>query len=249
LLRRIASTARWRAFRLIGSTSASSSCPRSTSGFAARPEAPGAWDSNPSPNPTTLARSANSAQRLHEPPHPLDRNQNPGLPFGCRGGSSFKKMVGAPGFEPGTSPPQTVRATRLRHAPTRVQVYCRSERTRSVHAWRLARNRVSRTRTVRTPWRERQLRLASCLLFDLRGSLIARASIASVQLEKSRSSLRLRSAWYWIEKLGVFSVKRRIQRPPRAAAGTSSCRGQMGPSAADAGSVRRPPRPRHAPRC
>jgi len=27
--------------------------------------------------------------------------------------------IGAPGFEPGTSPTRTARATRLRHAPTR----------------------------------------------------------------------------------------------------------------------------------
>src|SRR5947209_2594002 len=27
-------------------------------------------------------------------------------------------LIGAPGFEPGTSPTRTVRATRLRHAPT-----------------------------------------------------------------------------------------------------------------------------------
>ena len=28
------------------------------------------------------------------------------------------RLIGAPGFEPGTSPTQTVRATKLRHAPT-----------------------------------------------------------------------------------------------------------------------------------
>jgi hypothetical protein len=33
------------------------------------------------------------------------------------GGSNEALLVGAPGFEPGTSPTRTVRATRLRHAP------------------------------------------------------------------------------------------------------------------------------------
>jgi hypothetical protein len=31
------------------------------------------------------------------------------------------RNIGAPGFEPGTSPTRTVRATRLRHAPTHRQ--------------------------------------------------------------------------------------------------------------------------------
>jgi hypothetical protein len=35
------------------------------------------------------------------------------------GGSNEALIVGAPGFEPGTSPTRTVRATRLRHAPRR----------------------------------------------------------------------------------------------------------------------------------
>src|ERR1019366_2295151 len=33
------------------------------------------------------------------------------------------RSIGAPGFEPGTSPTRTVRATRLRHAPTRLPVF------------------------------------------------------------------------------------------------------------------------------
>jgi hypothetical protein len=33
------------------------------------------------------------------------------------GGSNEGLLIGAPGFEPGTSPTRTVRATRLRHAP------------------------------------------------------------------------------------------------------------------------------------
>jgi hypothetical protein len=35
---------------------------------------------------------------------------------------SNSKTIGAPGFEPGTSPTRTARATRLRHAPTQVPV-------------------------------------------------------------------------------------------------------------------------------
>jgi site-specific DNA recombinase len=36
------------------------------------------------------------------------------------GGSNEELLIGAPGFEPGTSPTRTVRATRLRHAPKAV---------------------------------------------------------------------------------------------------------------------------------
>jgi hypothetical protein len=35
---------------------------------------------------------------------------------------SVSAVIGAPGFEPGTSPTRTVRATRLRHAPWRAEV-------------------------------------------------------------------------------------------------------------------------------
>src|SRR5438067_7336192 len=34
-----------------------------------------------------------------------------------------RRSIGAPGFEPGTSPTRTVRATRLRHAPRRKPVF------------------------------------------------------------------------------------------------------------------------------
>jgi hypothetical protein len=37
-------------------------------------------------------------------------------------GSNKEVLIGAPGFEPGTSPTRTVRATRLRHAPRRSRV-------------------------------------------------------------------------------------------------------------------------------
>jgi len=39
------------------------------------------------------------------------------------------RNIGAPGFEPGTSPTRTVRATRLRHAPMRLAVF-HSDRAR-----------------------------------------------------------------------------------------------------------------------
>jgi hypothetical protein len=42
-------------------------------------------------------------------------------------GSTNVRFIGAPGFEPGTSPTRTVRATRLRHAP-RVSDYPRPAR-------------------------------------------------------------------------------------------------------------------------
>src|SRR3712207_2537540 len=38
-----------------------------------------------------------------------------------RCGSAVFKAIGAPGFEPGTSPTRTARATRLRHAPITVE--------------------------------------------------------------------------------------------------------------------------------
>jgi hypothetical protein len=40
----------------------------------------------------------------------------------CLLGFGFLKVIGAPGFEPGTSPTRTVRATRLRHAPIQTPV-------------------------------------------------------------------------------------------------------------------------------
>src|SRR3954466_5150626 len=38
-------------------------------------------------------------------------------PSGSSGSCRRAEVIGAPGFEPGTSPTRTVRATRLRHAP------------------------------------------------------------------------------------------------------------------------------------
>jgi site-specific DNA recombinase len=51
------------------------------------------------------------------------------------GGSNEALLVGAPGFEPGTSPTRTVRATRLRHAPRNVSLaagFCRGSCRRRV---------------------------------------------------------------------------------------------------------------------
>ncbi len=41
--------------------------------------------------------------------------------------SSPGPQIGAPGFEPGTSPTRTVRATRLRHAPRPLSIANRHE--------------------------------------------------------------------------------------------------------------------------
>ena len=46
------------------------------------------------------------------------------------GGVSEKEMVGAPGFEPGTSRTPSVRATRLRYAPTGKLTAIRREKQR-----------------------------------------------------------------------------------------------------------------------
>src|SRR4051812_49838678 len=46
-----------------------------------------------------------TAARIRHPPHPAVVNVG------------AAPSIGAPGFEPGTSPTRTVRATRLRHAP------------------------------------------------------------------------------------------------------------------------------------
>lgn len=66
-------------------------------------------------------------------------------------GSNKNQIVGAAGFEPTVSAPQTPRDTRLRYAPMWLAVYCHSERSRSIQACKRARNRVSLTRTVSTP--------------------------------------------------------------------------------------------------
>jgi hypothetical protein len=51
------------------------------------------------------------------PPARLDGEAVTGTGASFGGGSNEELLIGAPGFEPGTSPTRTVRATRLRHAP------------------------------------------------------------------------------------------------------------------------------------
>lgn len=50
-------------------------------------------------------------------PDRLDGEAVTGTGASSGGGSNEELLIGAPGFEPGTSPTRTVRATRLRHAP------------------------------------------------------------------------------------------------------------------------------------
>ena len=58
----------------------------------------------------------------HEPRHtPAQNPQDAAAAFNGHG-SNKGQIVGAPGFEPGTSPTRTARATRLRHAPTHASV-------------------------------------------------------------------------------------------------------------------------------
>jgi hypothetical protein len=55
----------------------------------------------------------------HEPRHTPAHNPQDAAVASNGHGSNKGQTVGAPGFEPGTSPTRTARATRLRHAPTR----------------------------------------------------------------------------------------------------------------------------------
>jgi hypothetical protein len=69
-------------------------------------------------------------------------------------------IVGAAGFEPAASRTQAGCATRLRYAPLSGEsnhVSCRQ----SIHACSRARNSVSHARTVRTPYRDLQVRFRS----------------------------------------------------------------------------------------
>ncbi len=77
---------------------------------------------------TDKARRLREARHRPRHPHPAggDRQRprrhphSAGRPEPCRGRAgdrSGQVKIGAPGFEPGTSPTRTVRATRLRHAP------------------------------------------------------------------------------------------------------------------------------------
>ena len=82
--------------------------------------------------PAQLASAAQNGRRNgHHAPGPPTRTA--ALPGG---GSKEALVVGAPGFEPGTSPTRTVRATRLRHAPMTVQY---STRTARAARWYVAR--------------------------------------------------------------------------------------------------------------
>src|SRR4051812_46874855 len=56
--------------------------------------------------------------RLGGAPKKRARNSASHIPSATtQAAPSRRRQIGAPGFEPGTSPTRTVRATRLRHAP------------------------------------------------------------------------------------------------------------------------------------
>jgi hypothetical protein len=68
--------------------------------------------------------------------HPR-RSGKPSASFALvRPPSQTTRYIGAPGFEPGTSPTRTARATRLRHAPTHVQYPTTALRCRPPHGAR-----------------------------------------------------------------------------------------------------------------
>src|SRR6478736_6909284 len=69
--------------------------------------------SRPRPPATTLRSTRWTGRRVV---HAAERVHRPGVDDRVATWSGFH-AIGAPGFEPGTSPTRTVRATRLRHAP------------------------------------------------------------------------------------------------------------------------------------
>ena len=93
----------------------------------------GAADRNRSPAPCPLEREIGPI---------LDPRPAPGAQRArSRGGPA---VIGAPGFEPGTSPTRTVRATRLRHAPMKTESsWSRSPRPRARAARSGARSAVT----------------------------------------------------------------------------------------------------------
>ena len=144
----------------------------------------------PSSTPYPAPATATASTLPHNANAPVPSREREHLDVG----SISELMVGAAGFEPATSRPQTERDTRLRHAPSDIQVYCHSKRRQSIHAWSLARSGVSQSRTVRTPYLDRPIRPVIWLLFDLGWSRMDAASILSAAAQKSRSSRRSWSA-------------------------------------------------------
>jgi hypothetical protein len=99
-------------------------CPRRSPQARLRRSRPSRSDrfSSDSSSTTMTSRRPISLSRSRPTPTPsfparLDGEAVAGTVASSSGGSNEGLLIGAPGFEPGTSPTRTVRATRLRHAP------------------------------------------------------------------------------------------------------------------------------------